>query len=692
MADQVNDFGNNRLGQALSPYLQEHADNPVDWYPWGPEALARAREENKPILLSIGYSACHWCHVMAEESFSDPDTARVMNEQFINIKVDREQRPDLDRIYQTAHQLLTGRGGGWPLTVFLDPEQTPFFAGTYFPAEPRHGLPGFRDVLSQIATAWREKGAAIAEQNTALREALNRLTHAPAPDGARSRRQLLEAARDGLAEEFDERFGGFGSAPKFPQASQNERLLRHYALTLGEGQVDRHALHMACLTLRRMGLGGIYDQVGGGFARYSVDDYWIIPHFEKMLTDNGQLLGLYAQAWQATGDGLFRRIARETADWVLREMTHPDGGFFTSLDADSGGGEGRFYLWTPDEVRAVLEPQEARLTELRFGLDERANFEGQWHLHVNMTFSELAKRLQMPRDEVVSTWSSARRKLLTARERRLRPGRDEKILTSANALTISGLARAGRLLGEPDLVDASDGALRFLARELWQDERLYASWRNGVAELTGYLDDYADLLMALLDQLEARWRGEWLDWACQLGEQLLAHFEDDEHGGFFLTADDHERLIHRPKPYTDDALPSGNGVAATALGRLGHLTGRARFLQAAERAVEASRGSVERVPHAHGAVLNAAEEAMEPPETVIIRPGSGHETSDWRHAAEPGYAPRRQVFILDDQTTRLGDQPFQGDGAWLCRGTHCLPPVERPDELREQLAASADAQ
>jgi uncharacterized protein YyaL (SSP411 family) len=302
-----------------------------------------------------------------------------------------------------------------------------------------------------------------------------------------------------------------------------------------------------------------------------------------------------------------------------------------------------------------------------------------------MTFSELAKRLRMPREEVVSTWSGARRKLLAARDKRARPARDEKILTGANALTISGLARAGRVFDEPDLVDASDSALRFLARELWDGERLYASWRDGEAELAGYLDDYADLLLALLDQLEARWDAAWLDWACALGDQLLAHFEDDEHGGFFLTADDHEALIHRPKPYTDDALPSGNGVAALALGRLGHVTGQSRFLRAAEGAAQAGLGSVERVPHAHASVLNAVEETLYPPETIIIRPGNDHDARSWRQAARAGYAPRRQVLILDEETTRVGDQRFEGAGAWLCQGTHCLPPVANPDQLQERL-------
>jgi uncharacterized protein YyaL (SSP411 family) len=686
MARNAKSASNSRLAGATSPYLQDHASNPVDWYPWGEEALARAREEHKPILLSIGYSACHWCHVMAEESFSDPDTARVMNDHFINIKVDREQRPDLDRIYQTAHQLLTGRGGGWPLTVFLAPDQTPFFAGTYFPAEARHGLPGFRDVLTQISNAWREKADAIEEQNQALRDALERLTYAPTPEGDRTGRALLDAARDHLASEFDERFGGFGSAPKFPQATQLQRLLRHYALTLAEGQADRHALHMACLTLRRMGLGGIYDQVGGGFARYSVDEYWIIPHFEKMLTDNGQLLGVYAEAWHATGDALFKRIARETADWLLREMRHPKGGFFTALDADSEGEEGRFYLWTPDDVRAVLTPEEARLVELRFGLDERANFEGRWHLHVNMTFSELAKRLHMPREDVIAVWSGARRKLLKAREQRTRPARDEKILTGANALTITGLARGGRLMGDSELVDAAEQALAFVGNELWVEGRLKASWRDGTAELGAYLDDYAGLLEALLEQLQARWRGDWLDWAVTLGDQLLARFEDREHGGFYLTADDHEGLIHRPKPYTDDALPSGNGLAALALSRLGHLTGESRFLTAAERTLTSALGSVERVPHAHGALLHGLEESLYPPETVLIHPQEGENASEWQRAVEVGYAPRRQAYIITDGTASVGQLELAGHGAWVCRGTTCGAPSRSPQALAEQLA------
>jgi len=671
------------LSGSTSPYLEQHAGNPVDWYPWGDEALRRAREEDRPILLSIGYSACHWCHVMARESFEDPDTAALMNRLFVNVKVDREERPDLDRVYQTAHQLLSGRPGGWPLTVFLAPDQTPFFAGTYFPARPIHGMPAFRQVLEQIDEAWRSQRDAIREQNASLREALANVENGP-PGGAVPPAETIDAARTALAGRFDANVGGFGDAPKFPQPTVLNRLLRHYAMTARSGQPDREALHMACHTLRRMALGGIYDQVGGGFCRYSVDRYWMIPHFEKMLGDNGLLLAVFTDAWRATGDALYRRIARETAEWLLREMRHPEGGFFTALDADSKDGEGAFYLWTPEAVRSVLDEDAAELTELRFGLDERPNFEGRWHLHVHMTFSELAKRLRRPRAELVSQWTRARRALREARDTRPRPARDEKVLTAWNALVVTGLARTGRLLGEPPLVDAAATTLDFLHRALWRDGRLLASWRDGTARLPAYLDDHALLLEALLEQLQSRWDARWLFWAEALAELLITRFQDDD-GAFRMTADDAEPLIHRPRPLADDAMPAGNGVAARVLARLGHLLGETRYLEAAERALAAASGAISHAPDAHASLVDALEEYHHPPETVLIKPPAAAEPADWLDAAEARYAPNRQVFVLPGETTAVGAITLTGSGAWICRGLRCLPPVGSPQALADAL-------
>ncbi len=673
----------NRLGGATSPYLRQHADNPVHWQPWDETALAAARERDCPILLSIGYSACHWCHVMAHDCFENPAVAEQMNRDFVNIKVDREERPDLDRIYQTAHQLLAGRGGGWPLTVFLTPGQVPFFAGTYFPAEPREGMPGFGDVMDRIIRVWRDHRDEITEQNADLRRVMDRLSAAPADAGLPGS-DALEAARLQLGERFDPAHGGFGDAPKFPQPVALERLLRHYARSQQRGEADRGALHMACHTLRRMALGGIYDQVGGGFARYSVDGEWMIPHFEKMLSDNALLIGVATDAYRATGDRFFRRIARETAEWALREMRLPAGGFATSLDADTDDGEGAFYLWTPEAVRAVLDAGEAELVIRRLGLDEKPNFEGRWHPQVHMAFSELAKALKTPRDTLVERWKSAQQKLRAARDERERPGRDDKALTAWNALMIRGLARAGRFLDLPALIDTAEQAEGFVREHLWRDGRLLASWRDGRAELPGYLDDHAFMLAALIELQQARWSPGRADWAMSLGDVLIEQFEDAGSGGFFFTAADHEALIQRPRAWTDDALPAGNGVAALALNRLGHWVGDPRYNAAAERAVSAAAETIEKAPAAHCAVLDALDELLEPPEMVVIR-AHGATAEALREVAEAGYYPQRLVF-----TPTAGDPaaaaPAEGDGAWVCRGHACLPVAQSPAELSDRLA------
>ena len=675
----------NRLGEATSPYLRQHADNPVHWQPWDETALQAARELDRPILLSVGYSACHWCHVMAHESFDDPDIAAQMNRDFINIKVDREERPDLDRIYQMAHQLLAGRGGGWPLTVFLTPEQLPFFTGTYFPRQSRADMPGFDEVMQQIIQVWQERRDEVDEQNQRLQRVLNRA--ASAGGSARPTADALESARLQLASRFDAAYGGFGSAPKFPQATSLERLLRHYARGQQAGEVDRGALHMACHSLRRMALGGIYDQIGGGFARYSVDAEWGIPHFEKMLSDNALLMGVATDAYRATGDRFFRRIARETGEWVLREMTLPEGGFATSLDADTSEGEGAFYLWTPDAMHEVLEPEEAELAIYRLGLDEAPNFEGRWLPQVHMAFSELAKRLQTPRDTLVERWKSAQAKLREARSQRERPALDDKALTAWNALMIGGLARAGRFLGIPEFIDAAETAERFVRDHCWRDGRLLASWRAGRANLSGYLDDHAFMLSALIELQQARWSDGREEWALALGDVLLEQFEDPEDGGFFFTAADHEALIQRPRSFTDDALPAGNGVAALALNRLGHWLGDPRYRQAAERAVVAGANSIQEAPGAHCALLNALEEILEPPALVVLRPDPADEAGDrpWREVAEAGYHPGRLVFTPSAGTVVAG-APQGETGAWVCQGHTCRPVARTPAELTDRLS------
>ncbi|MDJ0740641.1 MAG: thioredoxin domain-containing protein [Gammaproteobacteria bacterium] len=677
----------NRLQHATSPYLQQHADNPVDWWPWCDESLELARREDRPILLSVGYSACHWCHVMAHESFEDPATAAVMNELFVNIKVDREERPDLDRIYQTAHQLLSRRPGGWPLTVFLTPDDhSPFFAGTYFPPEPRHGLPGFADLLRQIDRAYREQRAAIDEQNASLRSALAEVDATPPGDDP-DQAPIVDALRQ-LAAQYDAAHGGFGGAPKFPHPGTLRFLLRE-----GVRRGDAAAVEMALHTLERMANGGINDHLGGGFCRYSVDQYWMIPHFEKMLYDNGQLLAVYAEAWLAAGRRpLFKHVCERTAEWVMREMQAPDGGYYASLDADSEGEEGKYYVWTPAEVVALLDDAEYRVFAARYGLDRAANFEGHWHLHTFADTAAIAERIGREPREVRKLLLSARHKLLAVREQRVRPGRDDKILTSWNALMIKGMAKAGRLIGRDDWLDSARRALAFLRARHWRDGRLLATSRDGRAQLNAYLDDYAYLADAVLELLQAGWDNALYAFACELAERLLEHFEDREHGGFFFTSDDHEALVHRPKPLGDDAMPSGNGVAVEVLQRLALLGGELRFHDAARRALRASARAIARAPHAHVGLLEGLHHHLEPAEQLVIR-GPADGLDDWQRAALHRYVPGRLVLAVETAASGLPAglaDKVAGPGetlAYRCRGTTCEPPLRDLDSVAAANAA-----
>ncbi len=669
----------NRLARETSPYLLQHADSPVDWYPWGDEALDRARRENKPILLSIGYSACHWCHVMAHESFEDQPTADLMNELFVNIKVDREERPDLDRIYQLAHQMLIQRGGGWPLTMFLSPkDHRPFFGGTYFPKESRYGMPAFSDLLRRVASFYAERQADIAQQSQALQDAFAEL-NPPAPDASTVlTAEPIEVAREMLAREFDAEFGGFGNAPKFPHPTNIALLLRTWRQSAATDEPDLHALYMATLTLTRMSEGGLYDQLGGGFARYSVDRFWMIPHFEKMLYDNGPLLALAAQAAIATGDPLFKRVAIETASWIIRDMQSSEGGYWSTLDADSEGHEGKFYVWDLDDVRTHLPPALYDVFSRRFGLDQPANFEGRWHLHVYQSVADIATELQITEAQAQQQLDEARAILLAVRNQRIWPGRDEKVLTSWNGLAISGMAVAARALQKSDFADSAVRALEFIRSHLWRDGRLLAVYKDGQARFAAYLDDYAFLLDGVLELLQTRWSGEHLRFATDLAETLLAHFEDAERGGFYFTADDHETLIHRSRSFADEATPSGNAVAALALSRLGLLLGETRYLDAAARTLRAAWSSLERYPHGHAAMLTALEEHLDPPEIVIVR---GPEAAQWRDELAKVYSPRRLTFAIPadaaDLPTALADKrALDGTAAYLCRGMTCSAPLQ----------------
>jgi uncharacterized protein YyaL (SSP411 family) len=670
----------NRLAKETSPYLLQHADNPVDWYPWCDEAFELASQSGKPVLLSIGYSACHWCHVMAHESFEDEATARIMNDLFVNIKVDREERPDIDKIYQVAHQLLTQRPGGWPLTMFLDgDDRRPFFGGTYFPNEQRHGMPAFTTLLDKVATHYAENRDDVRTQGERMLEVFAQLEPAPAGADIVLDDQPLGKVREVLAGSFDREYGGFGGAPKFPHPTTIDRLLRHWCGTADDAKPDVEALYMAALTLARMAEGGLFDHLGGGFYRYSVDQYWQIPHFEKMLYDNGPLLAIYAQAAIATGESLFGAAANATADWLLADMRDDNGGFYATRDADSEGQEGLYYLWDPDEVRDLVG-DDYDVFARRFGLDTPANFEGRWHLTVH----------EQVDDDETTAIERARRILLARRARRVAPARDEKQLTSWNALAIRGLAIAGRALERPDLVEAAARAVEFIRTNLFREGRLLACFTDGQAKFDAYLDDHAFLLDALLELLQARWDSSHLAFAQQVAGLMLDHFADTRGGGFWFTADDHETLIHRSKPLADESVPSGNGIAACALQRLGFLLGETRYLDAAEGTLRTAWQALQEYPHGHVSLLSALEEYLEHPEIVVIR-GEPDEIARWRDSAAKVYAPRRLVFAIPAAEEALPGALAErkaADGetiAYRCVGTHCELPVTTWEALAEQL-------
>ena len=658
----------NRLANQTSPYLQQHAANPVDWYPWGPEALERARREDRPILLSVGYSACHWCHVMAHESFEDPAVAAVMNRLFVNVKVDREERPDLDQIYQSAHQMLAQRPGGWPLTMFLSPDGTPFFGGTYFPKAARFGLPGFPELCERIAAIWRDKQPDIARQNSEVQKALARTLPRRAARRPQLSRDLLRAVLDNLRASFDPRFGGFGAAPKFPHPTDLELCLR-------KGETD-----IAHTTLKRMCEGGIYDQLGGGFSRYSVDAQWMIPHFEKMLYDNGPLLSLLADAWLVTGERLYARCAEETAGWIMREMQSPEGGYYSSLDADSEHEEGKFYVWSRDEAQSALTGEEYAVLSPHFGLDQPPNFENRhWHLHV-------ARPVEPGKEGILER---AKQKLFAARAKRVRPGRDEKVLVSWNALAIRGMAHAGRVFGREPWIASARRALDFIRSRMWRDGRLLATSKDGHAHLAAYLDDYAYLMAALIELLQSEFSLRDLEFAEQLAEVLLAQFEDAEGGGFFFTARDHEALIHRPKPGYDNATPSGNAVAAWGLGRLAALTDRERYATAAERTLELFYPMMRDSLAGYGAMTIALDEHLQPPGVLVLR-GRPEALARWRAELAREFLLDTTVLAIADSMSGLPpalDKPARPEpvNGWLCRGVNCLLPISDLVDLRRTL-------
>jgi uncharacterized protein len=659
----------NRLAKESSPYLRQHANNPVDWWPWGDEALAQARALNKPILLSIGYSACHWCHVMAHESFEDAATAAVMNDLYICIKVDREERPDIDKIYQLAHQALTRRGGGWPLTIFMTPDDhLPFYAGTYFPKDARYGMPPFVYILQQIRGFWDSRRDDVRSQNTALAEFLGDVGKSSPFDGSLDDSPVHAAVRQ-FETTFDTVHGGHRGAPKFPHCPEMELLL------------DVGSPSMIELTLQRMADGGIHDQLGGGFCRYSVDDRWEIPHFEKMLYDNAQLLPLYASGLESES---FAAAATGIVDWLNREMTSPNGAFYSALDADSEHEEGKFYVWQRDDVRALLNESEFAIVDRYFGFDRAPNFEGHaWNPIVAASIDDISSAMNLQHDEVMKQLTSAKSKLFASRAARVRPSLDNKILTSWNALMISGLARASRALDDSSLQDMADRALDSLFETSWRDGRLFATASKSPA-IPAYLDDYAFLLDALIECLQNRWRAGDLRWSTELADALLQHFQDRDTGGFFFTADDHEKLIQRPKPWFDEAIPSGNGVAARTLMRLGHLVGNPSYVDAAERTLRAAFPVMQQNPASCATLQRALREFLHPRTHVVIRV-QPDDREKWRTAISRSRSRATDVYVIPDASglpAVVDAQKYTSGGvAYICTGTHCLPPIADPDDV-----------
>ncbi len=670
----------NRLAGETSPYLLQHAHNPVDWYPWGEEAFAQARRENRPILLSVGYSSCHWCHVMERESFENESIARLMNELFVSVKVDREERPDVDEIYMRAVQMLTGRGG-WPMTVFLTPDGNPFYGGTYFPPADRHGLPGFPRVLAAVAEAYRDRPADVQKSVAEIRAGLARLDEITPTDGPIDP-NLPAAAAEGLLRHVDRDHGGLGGAPKFPHTQAFQLLLHHYHRT---GHAA--ALEAVLLTCRRMAEGGMYDQIGGGFHRYSVDGEWRVPHFEKMLYDNAQLPRLYLEAYQATADAGLRRVAEETLDYVLRDMQHSDGGFYSATDADSEGEEGKYFVWTADEVAKLVEPADLELVCRYWDITPEGNFEGKNIPRVTVTVEQLARLFHRTPEAVSTGLTRARAQLLAARGQRVPPLRDEKILTAWNALMIGTLAEAGRVLSAPRFVAAAARAAQFLWQEVRREGQLLHCWALGQAKVMAYLDDHAFLAGALVDLYEATGDRSHLVRASELVAALEDRFRDPR-GGYFSTAHDQERLIARSKSGADGALPAGSSMAALALLRLHALTGVERYRERAEELIRLYYVAARENPFAYATFLQALELYAEGATEVVIvgERGLGATDALWATVAQ-AYLPHR--VLVSAPPSEAAPLPLaQGrpavagkPTAYVCRHFTCSRPVTEPGEL-----------
>lgn len=675
----------NRLIHETSPYLLQHADNPVDWYAWGPEALERARQENKPIFLSIGYAACHWCHVMAHESFENEQTAQLMNENFVNIKVDREERPDLDSIYMNAVVAMTGQGG-WPMSVFLTPQGEPFYGGTYYPPVPRYGMPSFREVLTAIAKAW---GSSREEIRQTSQQLIQHLSDASAWGQSATnllRPAALQQALDELLRSYDWQMGGWGRAPRFPQAMTLDFLLMQ--ATRG----SQPALNAAVHNLSVMNRGGLYDVVGGGFHRYSTDDRWLVPHFEKMLYDNAQLALNYLHAYLLTGNLAFRQTCTETLNFILREMTHPEGGFFSSLDADSEGEEGKYYVWTASEIRQALEDEQQALFDLVYPLNPSGNFEGKNILQRAMDLPQLAEQAGLTEGALLEKLTTIHQRLYEVREQRVRPAADDKVLVSWNALALRAFAEAGRYLDHWPYVEAARKNADFLLSEMYREGKLMRAWRSGQARHTGFLEDHAGLILGLLSLYQSDPNLRWYQSAAQLAEDMLAHFRDPA-GGFFDTRQEHGELITRPKDIQDNATPSGNGLAANALLQLAAFDERGDWRATAEGSLAALQDLMVRHPTAFGVWLQAFDFAVGPVRQVaIIGPQEDPERQSMVDYVWSAYRPRTVTALVNGPTGPgapglLHDRSMmQGrTTAYVCERFTCLLPVTDLGGLKKQL-------
>ena len=683
----------NRLIHETSPYLLQHAHNPVDWYAWGDEALTRSKEEDKPILLSIGYSACHWCHVMERESFEDDAIADLMNANFVNIKVDREERPDLDAVYMEAVQMLTG-SGGWPMTVFLTPEGKPFYGGTYFPPVDRMNMPGFPRILMAVTEAYRTNRGEVERVTGQLTEQMGRSGQMPQGGGLLSA-DILHEAYSKLAANFDYQNGGFGAAPKFPQPMTPEFLLRYH-----HHGYNPRALDLVELTLEKMAYGGMYDQLGGGFHRYSTDAFWLVPHFEKMLYDNALLARLYLHAWQLTGKNLYRRITEETLDYVLREMTDPMGGFYSAQDADSEGVEGKFFVWTPDEIREVLGEADGNLLGGFYGVTDAGNFEGSNILNIPQPLEAFALEHGITEDELASLISRGKPWLLEARERRVHPLLDDKVIASWNGLMLRAFAEAGAALKRPDYLAAASANATFIHDRMFADGRLLRTYRDGQAKLQGYLEDYAFVADGYLALYEATFQREWLDRSVQLADTMIELFWDKDVGGFYDTGAEHETLVTRPRDVFDNAQPCGGSVASEVLLRLAIITGNEAYNLKGSRPLRSLSRLMTQAPGGAAYWLGVLDFYVSLPKEIAVIGGAEDEgTTALLDTVFGSYLPNKVLVGLDPEqeppSSATGDIPLlENRGmiegkptAYVCQNYACQLPVTDPESLASQLAS-----